>query len=198
MGNRFAFRSSGRLRAAEDTFQHRVDLVDIEFTLLRTDSREYRDFLQKLGDQDQLSNAAWNRVFLGQMDGTVPPETKAEDALKRAIEEELRDRLSKGESSLRLMRGDSGRTLEKAVALVKGWSGAGVQDAETEQPIPCTPEAVRELFTLSDYIAEGEGAGLEVGDFLVAEITRASKARAEIHQRVLAEAVKTSAPSSAG
>lgn len=205
----------GRLRAFDDTFEVEDSLgLGITFVLARRDCREHVDWRQRRASADPMAKEVSKELFAAIMDigdeakpkagsAEVPvdgePTATAADAIADRIDEAAIVRRLVGEnrlSAMDVLGGGKRDQLEEAIALVRGWSGAGTNDADTGKPVPCTPENVRSLLTSDAEFVEGEHEGKTLGEVLPAWIIEKSSERTRLARRIAEEASKASAPPS--
>jgi len=190
----------GRLRAFDDTFEVEDPLgLGITFEIARRDSREHLAWIEKRAAADPVVRAMDRNVFSQLMQIAEAKEgDEAVAALEGANRLAIFNKLvASGDVAARdLLRSAERDRSDEAVALIKGWKGAGVNDAQTGKPVACTPENVRDLLTSDAEITDGEHEGKTLGEVLQPWVIEQASQRTRLARRVAEEAGKTSAPPS--
>lgn len=190
----------GRLRAFDDTFSAEDPLgLGITFEIARRDSRGHQAWMEARAMSDPVALAVSEGMFEGMLAvaGAEDGE-QAEAALVKASDQLglVRRLVASGRvSAAQLMRLKDRGNLDEAIALVKAWSGPGVND-EAGNPAACTPENVRDLLTSDAEITEGEHEGKTLGEVLEPWVLEQATQRTRLARRVAEEASKASAPPS--
>jgi hypothetical protein len=208
---RLRITTTGRLRAVEDTFEVQDPLgLGITFTLFRRDARKHLEFLDAQSRRDPTLTAIADRVALAVFDSLDKPDPEASsgdvptvaaadapDVFLGSESKAIAELIREGKfSSIDVFRRHAASNLEEAVALVKGWSGEGIVDADTSKPVLCTPANVRDLLTSDAEVTEGEHEGKTLGEVLLPWVLEQASQRTRRALRVIEEAVKASAPPS--
>lgn len=175
---------------------------DLNLVVLRKGSKEHRRYERRAQTENPLMVRVFNAMAKAGMKQSRSLAATPEEA-KRARLDQMAKQLEAEADKIELTGADVEKMmrvrLDEAVALIQSWSGKGVFDADSGQPIPCTEEAKRELLEQVELIPDGHPfAGWELGEALINLIHEAAEGQDVTRERYLLDAGKDSGGTSAG
>lgn len=176
---------------------------DLRLTVLRKGSRQHRRYERKAQSDNPVLVRVFNAMTRAGLKRSRQAQSANPEEARRFNLEQLMDELEREADKLELTGEEVLKMLEarreEAVALVTGWAGNGILDADTKKPVPFTPENVRLLLEQDELLPEGQPfAGLELGAALVELIHQAAEGQDVSREAYLIDAGKDSGGTSAG
>lgn len=169
---------------------------DLTLVVRKKGCREHRAFEKRMQEQNPVLQRVLAKASAESLKGRLA------GAAPAVIAARFREAFDLASAEISMEAGDydfiASWPREEAVALVAGWSGAAVVDADTGKPAPCDAATVRELLSdPSPLPADHPRAGEALGDVLVELIHDAADSGAILRAAAVVDGGKDSGSTSA-